>query len=163
MLRLSGKDSGGGWWIFDFAEADLGVHPIDNGGIAGGHDVSFYCDDIHGTVADLTARGVAFDMDVADHGYGLVTYLTAPGGIRIQLYEPRYKKLAPLKTLRAAAKRRAAAPVRAVKKAVAKVRAKLARKPVKAKRATASKRPRVGKTSAKRKPAKRASTAKPRR
>jgi hypothetical protein len=158
VLRLPGKDSGGGWWIFDFAEADLGVHPIDNGGTAGDHDVSFYCDDIHGTVADLTARGVTFDMDVADHGYGLVTYLTAPGGVRIQLYEPRYKRLAPLKKVRAAVKRRAAAPVRAVKKAVAKARAKLTRKPVRAaKRAVPSK------TTPKRKPAKRAASAKARR
>jgi predicted enzyme related to lactoylglutathione lyase len=91
-MRLPGTDVGEGWWIFDFREGDLGVHPVEDPADAGGHDVSFYCDDIHGTVADLHSRGVQFTAEVADHGYGLVTYFTAPGGIKIQLYEPRYSK-----------------------------------------------------------------------
>lgn len=92
VLRLPGADIGEGWWIFDFPEGDLGVHPIDTGEEPGKHDVSFYCDDIHGTVADLTSRGAVFAHDVQDHGYGLVTHILAPGGVRIQLYEPRYAK-----------------------------------------------------------------------
>ena len=51
----------------------------------------FYCDDIEGTVADLRSRNVG-SSPVEDHGYGLVTHFTAPGGIRIQLYQPRYTK-----------------------------------------------------------------------
>ncbi len=92
QVRLPGSDIGEGWWIFDLPEGDLGVHPVDDPADAGEHDVSFYCDDIHGTVADLKSRGVAFTKDVEDHGYGLVTYFTAPGGITVQLYEPRYTK-----------------------------------------------------------------------
>jgi predicted enzyme related to lactoylglutathione lyase len=92
QIKLPGSDIGDGWWIFDFAEGDLGVHPTDDPAHAGTHDISFYCDDIHGTVADLKSRGVEFTADVADHGYGLVTYFTAPGGIKVQLYEPRYTK-----------------------------------------------------------------------
>jgi len=91
-MKLPGSDIGEGWWIFDFGEGDLGVHPVDDPSEAGEHDVSFYCDDIHGTVADLKARGVRFTQDVEDHGYGLVTHFIAPGGITIQLYEPRYRK-----------------------------------------------------------------------
>jgi catechol 2,3-dioxygenase-like lactoylglutathione lyase family enzyme len=91
-MKLPGSDVGEGWWIFDFAEGDLGVHPVEDEGDAGMHDVSFYCDDIEGTVADLKSRGVTFTKPVEDHGYGLVTYLAAPGGITIQLYEPRYVK-----------------------------------------------------------------------
>jgi len=91
-VRLPGSDVGDGWWIFDFPEGDLGVHPVEDPSDAGTHDVSFYCDDIHGTVRDLKARGVAFTAAVADHGYGLVTYFKAPGGIKVQLYEPRYVK-----------------------------------------------------------------------
>jgi predicted enzyme related to lactoylglutathione lyase len=91
-MKLPGSDIGDGWWIFDFAEGDLGVHPVDDPSDAGDHDVSFYCDDIRGTVADLKSRGVRFTQDVEDHGYGLVTHFTAPGGITIQLYEPRYVK-----------------------------------------------------------------------
>jgi len=91
-VRLPGNDIGHGWWIFDLPEGDLGVHPVEEASDAGTHDVSFYCDDIHGTVADLRSRGVQFTQDVADHGYGLVTYFTAPGGLTVQLYEPRYRK-----------------------------------------------------------------------
>jgi catechol 2,3-dioxygenase-like lactoylglutathione lyase family enzyme len=92
VMRLPGSDVGQGWWIFDFAEGDLGVHPAEERGEVGTHNVSFYCDDIHGTVRDLKSRGVEFTAAVADHGYGLVTYFRAPGGITVQLYEPRYVK-----------------------------------------------------------------------
>lgn len=93
-VKLPGSDIGQGWWIFDFAEGDIGVHPVEDPSSAGEHDVSFYCDDIHGTVAELKSRGVPFTKDVEDHGYGLVTYFVAPGGITVQLYEPRYVKRA---------------------------------------------------------------------
>ena len=92
QVKLPGSDIGHGWWIFDFAEGDLGVHPVDDPEDAGGHDVSFYCDDIHGTVADMKARGVKFIGEIANRGYGMVTYFEAPGGITVQLYEPRYVK-----------------------------------------------------------------------
>jgi hypothetical protein len=91
-VKLPGSDVGQGWWIFDLPEGDLGFHPVEDASDAGTHNVSFYCDDIHGTVRDLKKRGVRFTKDVADHGYGLVTYFLAPGGITVQLYEPRYVK-----------------------------------------------------------------------
>jgi len=92
QVKLPGSDIGEGWWIFDLPEGDLGVHPVGEEGDAGAHDVSFYCDEIDRTVADLQSRGVQFTAPVADHGYGLVTYFEAPGGVRVQLYEPKYTK-----------------------------------------------------------------------
>jgi hypothetical protein len=94
QLRLPHTDVGEGWLIFDLPEADVGVHPLDDEGRppAGTHDVSFFCDDIHGTGAELGARGVRFRGEVEDHGYGLVTYFTMPGGVEVQLYEPKYVK-----------------------------------------------------------------------
>lgn len=93
-LRLPHSDVGEGWLIFDLPEGDLGVHPTGPHADApsGTHALSFYCDDIQGTVADLRSRGVTFDQDVEDHGYGFVTYFTIPGGVKIQLYEPKYTK-----------------------------------------------------------------------
>jgi predicted enzyme related to lactoylglutathione lyase len=105
-MKFPGSDIGDGWWIFDFAEGDLGVHPIHEPEDAGKHDVSFYCDDIHGTVADLKSRGAKFTRGVEDHGYGFVTYFTAPGGITIQLYEPRYRKSKTRPTKKKAAQRK---------------------------------------------------------
>ena len=83
-----------GWLIFDLPEAEMGCHPADSsdGAVAGTHDISFYCDDIHKTVAELKARGVEFTDEVADHGYGLVTHFKMPGNCEVQLYQPRYRK-----------------------------------------------------------------------
>lgn len=118
-LRLPHTDVGGGWLIFDLPEADLGVHPVDASTPAGTHDVSFYCDDIAGTVAELRARGVEFKMDPADHGYGYVTYFTMPGGVEVQLYEPKYakqKRKPPTAKTKPAAKKKPAAKSKAKKK-----------------------------------------------
>jgi predicted enzyme related to lactoylglutathione lyase len=106
-LRLPHTDVGGGWLIFDLPEADLGVHPTEDGGAAAGtHDVSFYCDDIQRTVADLRSRGVEFTQGVADHGYGFVTYFSMPGGVRVQLYEPKYQKASAAPKKAASARRK---------------------------------------------------------
>jgi catechol 2,3-dioxygenase-like lactoylglutathione lyase family enzyme len=94
MLGFPATDVGGGWLIFDLPEADMGCHPADPGAGApsGRHDISFYCDDIEKTVAELQAKGVEFTAPVADRGYGLVTHFKVPGGFAVQLYQPRYSK-----------------------------------------------------------------------
>ena len=90
------SDVGGGWLIFDLPEADMGVHPSDergeHGQPAGTHDISFYCEDIQATVVELKGRGVEFEGEVADAGFGLATRFTMPGGVRVQLYQPHYRK-----------------------------------------------------------------------
>ena len=92
-LGFRGSDVGDGWLIFDVPEADIGVHPTEGEEIPSGTaDLSFYCDDIHETVRELRARGVTFVDEVADHGYGLVTHFTVPGGFNVQLYQPKYRK-----------------------------------------------------------------------
>lgn len=93
-LGFPSTDVGEGWLIFDLPEADLGCHPADDGEGApsGTHDISFYCDDIEKTVAELKARGVEFTGPVANHGYGLVTHFKVPGGFAVQLYQPLYTK-----------------------------------------------------------------------
>jgi predicted enzyme related to lactoylglutathione lyase len=91
-LGLGARDVGGGWLIFDFAKADLGAHPVDHPGAppSGTHDVSFTCDDIHATVTELTERGVEFTDAISDQGYGLAIHLVAPGGVKLEIYQPRY-------------------------------------------------------------------------
>lgn len=93
-LGFPAVDVGGGWLIFNLPEADLGCHPADpeNGAPSGTHNISFYCDDIEKTVAELKAKGVEFTSPVTDHGYGFVTFFKAPGDLEIQLYQPKYTK-----------------------------------------------------------------------
>src|SRR5438270_10776517 len=80
-LQFPFTDVGGGWLIFDLPEAEMGCHPADEseGARSGTHDISFYCDDIEKTVAELKSRGVEFTEPVADQGYGLVTHFKMPG------------------------------------------------------------------------------------
>ena len=90
------SDVGDGWLIFDLPEADMGCHPADDDGEcgrpAGTHDISFYCDDLKQTVQEWQSRGVTFTMPIEDQGFGLVTQLEMPGGVRAQLYQPHYTK-----------------------------------------------------------------------
>ena len=92
-LGFPATDVGEGWLIFDLPEADMGVHPTEEGGAPSGTpDISFYCDDIEATVRELKTRGVEFTGEVQDMGYGLVTHFKAPGGFELQLYQPLYAK-----------------------------------------------------------------------
>ena len=94
-LGLPFTDVGGGWLIFDLAEGEMGVHPSDESHAhsrAGMHAISIFCDDIERTVADLKAKGVEFNNEIADQGYGLVTQFKMPGGVVADLFQPFYKK-----------------------------------------------------------------------
>lgn len=92
-LGFAATDVGGGWLIFDLPEAEMGCHPTDGTGPPPNtHEISFYCDDIRQTVAQLRSRGVEFVDDVVDAGYGLVTHFKMPGGVEVQLYQPHDSK-----------------------------------------------------------------------
>ena len=93
-LRFPYTDVGEGWLIFDLPEADLGVHPTEEGSTppSGTADISFYCDDLERTVRDLRAKGVEFTQEIEDRGYGLVTVFRLPGDFTAQLYQPKYAK-----------------------------------------------------------------------
>ena len=79
--------------IFNAPEADLGVHPTEEGQVPSGTaDISFYCEDIAQTVTELRARGVEFTQEVEDHGYGFVTFFKVPGEFKVQLYQAKYAK-----------------------------------------------------------------------
>jgi len=95
-LGFPATDVGDGWLIFDLPEAEMGCHPAgpSEGTASGTRDVSFYCDDIEATVAELKARGVEFTGPIANQGYGLVTHFKVPGNFEVQLYQPLYAKRA---------------------------------------------------------------------
>ena len=87
-LGFPAHDVGEGWLIFDAPEAEIGCHPAEKPS----HGVSFYCDDLEATMAELKERGVEFTALVTDQGWGLVTKLAVPGAGEVDLYQPRYKK-----------------------------------------------------------------------
>ena len=80
-------DAHDGWLIFALPPAELGVHPSDGDTR---HQLSFICDDVHATLAELRLRGIEAEDEPLDVGYGIATTLILPGGVRAQLYEPRH-------------------------------------------------------------------------
>lgn len=93
-LQFPYTDTGDGWLIFDLPEADMGCHPAEgeDAKLSGRHDISFYCDDINKTMAELKSRGVEFTDEITNAGYGLATHFKMPGEVKVQLYQPLYSK-----------------------------------------------------------------------
>ncbi len=91
-LELRSFDIGGGWLIFDLPGAEVGCHPVDleKGRDSGAQHVSFYCNDIESTVAELLARGVEFTGPTTETEWGTATSFKAPGDLEIVLHEPGY-------------------------------------------------------------------------
>jgi predicted enzyme related to lactoylglutathione lyase len=71
--------------------AELAVHPTGTGGVpTGTTKLSLMCDDVAQTVTELRAKGAQVSGKINDHGYGLVTSITVPGGVTLDLYQPRH-------------------------------------------------------------------------
>jgi hypothetical protein len=87
VLGLPHVDAGGGWLIFRLPPAEVAVHPAETSGAV---ELYLVCDDVEGTVGELTGRGVVFESPVTDQGWGLLTTLRLPGGGRLGLYEARH-------------------------------------------------------------------------
>jgi predicted enzyme related to lactoylglutathione lyase len=86
VLGLSSVDAGGGWLIFALPPAELAVHPAE----ASSHELYFMCDDIHATLAELSAKGVQVASEVSDQGWGLLASLRLPDGAEFGIYQPRH-------------------------------------------------------------------------
>jgi predicted enzyme related to lactoylglutathione lyase len=85
-------DAGDGWLIFAMPPAELGVHPTEGENFEAGHRhlLSFMCDDINTTIAELRAKGVTVTDGPKDEGYGITAMLELPGNCDVMIYEPRH-------------------------------------------------------------------------
>lgn len=85
-----------GWLIFQTGPSEIGVHPTraEHGGevfeTPRSHNMSFVCDDVEATRADLEAKGVTFVAPIADRGWGLTTAFEVPGIDPVMLYQPKH-------------------------------------------------------------------------
>jgi len=85
-------DAGDGWLIFALPPAELGVHPSEGPGPQPDthHAFSLICDDIGATVRELREKGIEVRGEPEDEGWGITTTIVLPGGVEVQLYEPRH-------------------------------------------------------------------------
>ena len=86
VLGFHSVDAGGGWLIFALPPAELGVHPAE----APAHELSFMCDDITATMAELRAKGIEFIGEPEAQGFGVVVTMVLPGDVKVLLYQPRH-------------------------------------------------------------------------
>lgn len=95
VLQLPYADTGGGWLIFRTGPSELGIHPSrwehegERGGTDQAYDVSFVCDDLEATMAELASRGATFGP-VTEQAWGRTVDLEVPGARAVLLYQPTY-------------------------------------------------------------------------
>jgi hypothetical protein len=92
VFGWSHVDAGEGWLIFALPPAELGVHRAEGPTYESGvrHQFTLMCDNIGNTVRDLRAKGIDVRGEPTDEGWGISVMLRLPGGVDVQLYEPRH-------------------------------------------------------------------------
>jgi hypothetical protein len=88
VFGWSHVDDGDGWLIFALPPAELGVHPSEGGTQ---HELSFMCDDVAATKAELEGKGIEFLGEPQDRGFGIGVTMVLPGGVEALLYQPKHK------------------------------------------------------------------------
>jgi hypothetical protein len=119
-------DAHGGWLIFRLPPAEVGVHPAEGPTFDSGvrHQISFMCDDIHQTIAELRGKGVEIVGEPKTESYGITTTLRLPGGCDVMMYQPRHAIAADIPPSPKASARRARTRKKAAKKTAKKKAAK---------------------------------------
>jgi hypothetical protein len=130
VMALPHVDAGEGFLIFGLPPAEVAMHEADAAG-SGKHELFLICDDIHDFVREMTERSIACEP-VAERGWGSVSSIALPSGLKLGVYEAHHA--------RPAAKKKAGKALRAAARAVRKATKRAAKK---AKRAGRRKSPRA--------------------
>lgn len=88
VIGLDSTDVGGGWLIFGLPPAELAVHPSEQ---VTSHEFFLMCEDIQAFTALMAEHSVAC-TDVHEEPWGLLVYVTLPGGSRLGVYEARHAR-----------------------------------------------------------------------
>lgn len=118
VLELAHVDAGEGFLIFGLPPAELAMHEAEaNGG--GKHELYLITDDIHAFIEKMAGLSIACDPP-AERGWGTVSSIVMPSGIKLGVYEAHHA--------RPAAKKKAAKALRKVAKAVRRASKKAAKR-----------------------------------
>ncbi len=88
VLHLSHVDAGEGWLIFALPPSEVAIHPHKRNNV---HQFYLICDDIEGFMREMAQHGIACDP-IVETGWGLLTYLSLPGGGKLGAYEPKHAR-----------------------------------------------------------------------
>ena len=87
VFGFANVDAHDGWLIFRLPPAEMGIHPSDGAA----HELSFMCDDITATMAELSEKGITFEGEPASPRFGIMATMVLPGDVKVLLYEPRHE------------------------------------------------------------------------
>ncbi len=93
LLHLPHVDVGEGWLIFGLPPSELAVHPAET---SGAQEIYLLCDQIQAFLQEMEKRGISC-APIQSQRWGLLTYVTLPGGGRLGIYEPRHARPKPMK------------------------------------------------------------------
>ena len=88
VLELHSVDAGHGWLIFALPSAEAAIHPADKNG---SHELSFMCDNLEDSIAQLATRGVVCTA-IQEARWGSFTRMRLPGGGEVGLYQPKHPR-----------------------------------------------------------------------
>lgn len=124
VVSLPYVDAGEGFLIFGLPPAEVAMHEAEEGS-SGKHELFLMCADIHEFVSEMANHSVTCDP-VAERGWGSVSAIALPSGLKLGVYQSRHarpvEKKAAAKALRQTAKavRKATKKDKKVAKKVAK-------------------------------------------
>lgn len=87
-LGIPSYDAGGGFLIFQPSEVEMAAEPTGDAPFA----LSFFCDDLDATVAELEGRGVSCAKPFREEMWGRISEIQTPNDQAVMLYERRYSK-----------------------------------------------------------------------
>ena len=88
VLKLPHADVGDGWLIFGLPPAEVAVHPADENSR---HELFLMCDDIEALIAAMARHGIPCEP-IQEQDWGLLTYVTLPGGGNLGVYQPKHAR-----------------------------------------------------------------------
>jgi hypothetical protein len=88
ILKFSNVDIGHGWLIFGLPPSEIAVHPSAESGL---QEFYLLCDDINAFVNEMSEHKIVCSA-IETQRWGLLTYLTLPGGGKLGVYEPRHER-----------------------------------------------------------------------
>jgi hypothetical protein len=88
VLQFPNVDVGDGWLIFSLPPAEVAVHPADENSR---HELFLMCDDIEALITDMARHAVPCGP-VQLQDWGLLTYVTLPGGGNLGVYQPKHAR-----------------------------------------------------------------------
>ena len=92
VLRHTNIDVGHGWLIFGLPPSEIAVHPAERSGAV---ELFLMCDDIRHFMQEMAGKNIQCDQ-VEHQSWGILTYLTLPGGGKLGVYQPLHQRPAPV-------------------------------------------------------------------